>query len=107
MSSRLKIHALMISTAVLITIMAGPPLAFAVNLPTICNVFHKSQNPAKSGHCAAQSFLSKLQTKSFEGGMAHALVESFGIPTSAISQEVHSFPLVQSPAVAQFNPLRC
>lgn len=107
MSRRFKVIALMISTVVLLTIVAGPPLAFAVNLPTICNVFHKDQNSGKSGHCSGQTFLSKLQAKSFEGGMVHAFAVVSSIAIFQISQDGPSSSIFQFSPPAQFNPLHC
>jgi hypothetical protein len=106
-SVRSKVINFIVSAAVLTTILAGPPLAFAVNLPTICNVFHKKHSADKSGHCGSQTFLSKLQAKSFEGGIVHLFSAASAIGISAVSRDNHSSSLLPSINPPQFTPLRC
>jgi hypothetical protein len=107
MSVRFKLITFIISATVLTTILAGPPLAFAVNLPTICNVFHKKHSMDKSGHCGSQTLLSKLQAKSFEGGIVDVFPAASAIVISAVSQDNHSLSLLPSTTPPQFIPLRC
>jgi len=106
MSGGFKMLTFIVSAAVLITILVGPPLAFAVNLPTVCNIFHKKHNADKPGHCGSQTSLSKLQAKSFEGGIVHVFSTGAGIE-SAVSQENHSPSSLPSTTLPQFTPLRC
>jgi len=106
MSGRFKVFIFIISTVVLITILAGPPLAFAANLPTVCNIFHKKHSTQKSGHCGSQTLLSKLQAKSFEGGIVHVLSTGSGIE-STVCQDNQSPSLLPSTTLPQFTPLRC
>jgi len=106
MSGRPKTFTFIISAAVLIAILVGPPLAFTANLPTVCNIFHKKHDTEKSGHCGSKTLLSKLQAKSFEGGIVHVFSTGLGIG-SAVSQDNHSPSLLPSPTFPQFNPLRC
>jgi hypothetical protein len=106
MAGRFKIFTFIISGVVLITILVGPPLAFTVNLPTVCNIFHKKHSTDKSGHCGSQTLLSKVQAKSFEGGIVHVFSTGSGIE-SAISQDIYLASLLPSTTSPQFTPLRC
>jgi len=106
MSGGFRVLTFIVSAAVLITILVGPPLAFTVNLPTVCNIFHKKHNADKPGHCGAQTLLSKLQAKSFEGGIVHVFSTGSGMGSS-VSQDNHSPSLFPSTTSPQFTPLRC
>ena len=106
MAGGFKVLTSIVSAAVLITILVGPPIGFAVNLPTICNIFHKEHSADKPGQCGSQTSLSKLQAKSLEGGIVHVF-STGSIIESAVSQDNQSSSLVTSATLPQFTPLRC
>ena len=92
-------------TALVITFLIGPPLAIAGNLPTVCNIFHKTVD--KEGHCGHRAIFSKIQDKSFQVGAV--LVPDVDFETNHLliiqSNPLSvSFPFGSNP---QSSPLRC
>jgi len=91
--------------ALVIIYLIGPPLAIAGNLPTVCNIFHKTVD--KAGPCGHRAMISKIQDKSFEVGAVlipgvdfettHFLI----IRSNPLSD---SFPFGSNP---RSSPLRC
>ncbi len=106
MARRFKVISLFVSAAVLITILVGPPLSFAVNLPTICNIFHK-QCAEKTKHCGSQTLLSKLQAKSFEGGIGQIVLETSNLANFAVSPDGNSPSFLPFATSTPFTALRC
>ena len=65
MLRRQKTHILIISVALMILFVAGPPVTMASNLPTVCNIFsHKKSEKAEP--CGHRAIFSKAQDKSFQ-----------------------------------------
>ncbi len=63
MSPRFRPFGFIVLTGLIITLLMGPPLAIASNLPTACNIFDKRD---KAGPCGHRAMFSKIQDKSFE-----------------------------------------
>jgi hypothetical protein len=62
MSGRHKTHLFIISAALIILFLVGPPAAFASKLPTVCNIFAK-KNVEKAGACGHRAFFTKIQDR--------------------------------------------
>ncbi len=105
MTGHLKKFIFITVTAVVIAFLLGPPLAMASNLPTVCNIFHKTVD--KAGPCGHRAMISKIQDKSFQVEAVLSLNVAFETGYFLIIQSNPlsvSFPLGSNP---QFNPLRC
>ena len=106
MSARHKTYIFIISVALMVLFVIGPPAAFASKLPTVCNIFSQ-KTTEKAGSCGHRAMFSKIQDKSFEVGAvlffnvdletSHFLI----IQSNPLSV---SFPFASNP---QSNPLRC
>ena len=106
MSLRLKPYVFFILVALVITLLVGPPLSIAKNLPTVCNIFDKKMAD-KAGSCGHRAMFSKFQDKSFE--VEAVLPSNVDLETSHFSI-IQINPLSVSISFAsntQSNPLRC
>ncbi len=106
MSFRLKPHIVFILVALVITLLVGPPLSIAKNLPTVCNIFDKKM-AEKAGSCGHRAMFAKFQDKTFQ--VEAVLSSNADLETSHFSV-IQINPLSVSISFAsntQSNPLRC
>jgi hypothetical protein len=106
MLHRYRTHIFIISVALMIIFVVGPPAAFASRLPTVCNLFSQ-KTTEKAGPCGHRAIFSKIQDKSFEAGAV--LIPGVDFETSHFlivqSNPLSvSFPFGSNP---QSSPLRC
>jgi hypothetical protein len=106
MSLRLRPYFFSILAILLISLLLGPPLAKAKNLPTLCNIFDKKVTE-KASPCGHRAMLSKVQDRSFDLGA----VLFFNVDLKTINfQIIENSTLSVSISVGnniQSNPLRC
>ncbi len=106
MLRRYRTHIFIVSVALMILFVVGPPAAFAGKLPTVCNIF-SPKGAEKTGQCGHRAIFSKIQDKSFEVGAV--LFFNVDFETSDFLP-IHdnllsvSFPFGGNP---QSSPLRC
>jgi len=106
MTGHLKNFIFITVTAVVITLLLGPPLAIAGNLPRVCNIFDKKTTD-KAGHCGHRAIFSQIQDKSFQVGAV--LIPGVDFETSHFliirsNPLSDSFPFGSNP---RSSPLRC
>jgi hypothetical protein len=105
MSGRLKPYSLILLGMLLAAFLLNPPVAFANKLPTVCNIFDKTQIE-KSGPCGQQVLLSN--DKTFGNEVLFSSSADFGtsdcqlFPINFSSLSV-PFAIIPKPAA----PLRC
>ena len=106
MSLRLRPYFFSILAILLISLLLGPPLAKAKNLPTLCNIFDKKVTE-KASPCGHRAMLSKVQDRSFDLGAVHFF---------NVDLETNHFLIIQSNPLSvsisfgnnnQYDPLRC
>jgi len=106
MSLRLRPYFFLILAILLVSLLLGPPLARAKNLPTVCNIFDKKVTE-KASPCGHRAMLSKTQDRSFDPG---------AVLFFNVDLETSHFPIIQSNPLSasisfgnnnQYNPLRC
>jgi hypothetical protein len=106
MSRRYKTHIFIVSVALMILFVVGPPAAFASKLPTVCNIF-SPKGAEKAGQCGHRAIFLKIQDTSFEVeavlffNVNFETSDFFPIHNNPLSP---SFPFGSNP---QFSPLRC
>ncbi len=105
MPGRFKIYMVIISMALIIAFLLGPPAAFASKLPTHCNIFHKNMKD-KTGCCGHRA-VSKIQDNSYETPAVLLSRVDFEIGYFLVAQ--NNFPsfFYSFPSNSQFSPLRC
>jgi hypothetical protein len=106
MSRRYKPHIFIVSVALMILFVVGPPAAFASKLPTVCNIFSQ-KTTEKASPCGHRTIFSKIQDKAFEVGVVLFFNVDFEtsdfLPIHSDPLSV-SFPFGSNP---QSSPLRC
>jgi len=106
MSLRLRPYFFFILAILLFSLVLGPPLARAKNLPTVCNIFDKKVTD-KASPCGHRAMLSNTQDRSFE--LEAVLFFNVDLETSHF-QIIRNAPLSVSISFEnnnQSNPLRC
>ncbi len=103
---RLGHHSYLILLILFVALLLGPPLSFAKNLPTACNIFNKSK-AEKSGHCGHRPMFSKMQDKSPEAEAVLFSNSDLGSSRLLIIQSDSLLILFSSGSNPQSNPLRC
>jgi len=106
MSRRYKTHIFIVSVALMILFVVGPPASFASKLPTVCNIFSQ-KTTEKASPCGHRAIFSKIQDKSPEAEAV--LFFNVDLETSRLLMTQSNSLLVSFPfeTDSQSNPLRC
>jgi hypothetical protein len=105
MSGRLKSFMTVLILILLAALLTGPPVSFAIKLPTSCNIFHDKKE-AKSGPCGHQATFT--QEKSHFGEVVVFNGQDSGIlgHKDVLTHNLLSFSS-QSFIILESLPLRC
>lgn len=105
MTGRLKPCTLTILAILLFALLAGPPLAMAAKLPTVCNIFHKSMD--KGCHGGQRHVVTKVQDTSFESHSIQSAETVLVVFSLIPGCEERLFSSPVNTAISPFTPLRC
>lgn len=104
MSGRWRPYIYIVAALIITAFLVGPPLAFAIKLPTICNIFQEKK-AAKLGTCGHQVTFAK--DKFHFGEMAFSAGPNSGNEEAPTVQNNHLFPFVPFVSITDLTPLRC
>ena len=106
MLRRHKTHILIISVALMILFVAGPPVTMASNLPTVCNIFSHEKSE-KAEPCGHRAIFSKAQDKSSQVEAVMPFDVDFENGNFLIIQSNPLSVTLAFESNSQSTPLRC